>query len=270
MLGSRTLGPNHEAAFEICHGMQQTGENIGGFAVSRWHAWAPGMESAADRDTWLAGRVPSTADTQADVSQLPALLRRRLDRLGRMALHTAWPCLAGLDAAHFVFASRDGSLARTLELLAALAHDEPLSPTVFSVSVHNGTTGLCSIARKDRSAATAVAAGRDSLGMGLLEAACQVSAGAEHVVMCYADQGLPPPYDTAPGRGVQHAAFSISLLLEPAAPERECCRLIPCAERATENPEAALLRFLVEHSASAIIGAEQGWRLERSKRAGQA
>lgn len=250
--------------------MQQTGENIGGFSISRWRAWAPEMESAADWDAWLAGKAQNAADAQPDVSQLPALLRRRLDRLGRMALHTVWPCLDGLAAAHFVFASRDGSLARTLELLAALAHDEPLSPAIFSVSVHNGTTGLCSIARGDRSAATAVAAGRDSLAMGLLEAACQVSAGAEHVVMCYADQSLPPPYDTAPGRGAQHAAFSISLLLEPAAPERECCRLIPCAERATENPEAALLRFLVEHTASTIIGADQGWRLERSKRAGQA
>ncbi|MDE2140209.1 MAG: beta-ketoacyl synthase chain length factor [Gammaproteobacteria bacterium] len=250
--------------------MQQTGENIGGFAVSRWHAWAPGVESAADWDAWLAGRVPGTADTLPDLSQLPALLRRRLDRLGRMALHTAWPCLDGLDAAQFVFASRDGSLARTLELLAALAHDEPLSPAVFSVSVHNGTTGLCSIARGDRSATTAVAAGRDSLGMGLLEAACEVSAGAEHVVMCYADQNLPPPYATAPGRGVQHQPFSISLLLERATPKRESCRLIPCAQPATENPEVALLRFLAEHATSTIIGADQCWRLERSAGAGHA
>ncbi len=249
--------------------MQHTGENIGGFAVSRWHAWAPGMEPAADWDAWLAGETASAADTQPDVSQLPALLRRRLDRLGRMALHTAWPCLAGLDAAQFVFASRDGSLARTLELLAALAHDESLSPAVFSVSVHNGTTGLCSIARGDRSAATAVAAGRDSLGMGLLEAACQVSAGAQHVVMCYADQNLPPPYDAAPGRGVQHQPFSISLLLEPATAEHESCRLIPSAQPAAEYPEAALLRFLVEHTASALIGADQCWRLERNTRARQ-
>lgn len=254
----------------ICRVMQQTGENIGGFAVCRWHAWAPGMEPVADWNAWLAGETPSAADAQPDASQLPALLRRRLDRLGRMALHTAWPCLAGLDAAQFVFASRDGSLARTLELLAALARDEPLSPAVFSVSVHNGTTGLCSIARGDRSATTAVAAGRDSLGMGLLEAACLISAGATHVVMCYADQNLPPPYDMAPGRGLQHRPFSISLLLEPATAERESCRLTPSAQPAAESPETALLRFLTEHSASAIIGADQCWRLERSKSAGQA
>ena len=249
--------------------MQHPGENIGGFAVSRWHAWAPGMEPGADWSAWLAGETAGAAHAQPDVNQLPALLRRRLDRLGRMALHTAWPCLEGLNAAQFVFASRDGSLARTLELLTALAHNEPLSPAVFSVSVHNGTTGLSSIARGDRSAATAIAAGRDSLGMGLLEAACLISAGAQHVVMCYADQNLPPPYDTAPGRGAQHRPFSISLLLGPVTAERESCRLTPSAQPAAENPEVALLRFLVEHTPNTIIGADQCWRLERSRRAGQ-
>lgn len=225
------------------------------------------MGASGNWDAWLAGKLPPDADDQPDVSQLPPLLRRRLDRLGRMALHTAWPCLEGLEAAEFVFASRDGSLPRTLELLADLVHREPLSPTLFSVSVHNGTAGLYSMARSDRSATTAVAAGRDSLGMGLLEAVGLIAAGRPHVLMCYADQELPPPYATAPGHGASRAPFSISLLMEPAMPQ-ESVRLTPTLDAAAENPESALLRFLYARAASTVIGVEQRWRLEHNGRAG--
>lgn len=244
--------------------MQQTGDHMGGFSVSRWQAWAPGMESGRDWEAWLVGTSATASPVQPDVSQLPAMLRRRLDPLGRMALHTSWSCLDGVAAAQFVFASRHGSLPRTVELLAALASQQPLSPTLFSVSVHNGTAGLYSMARGDRSAATAVAAGADTLGMGLLEAACQVSAGAAHVLFCYTDESLPEPYAKAPGSAGNCAPFSIAMLLEPVAPASDVYRLLPAASAASEAPVKALLRFLIEHGTSADLGVEQRWRLQRS------
>ncbi|MBU6420841.1 MAG: beta-ketoacyl synthase chain length factor [Gammaproteobacteria bacterium] len=248
--------------------MQQTGDQIGGFGIRRWRAWAPGVETGSDWEAWLAGAPAAASPVQPDVSQLPAMLRRRLDPLGRMALHTAWSCLDGVAAAQFVFASRHGSLPRTVELLAALARQQPLSPTLFSVSVHNGTAGLYSMARGDRSAATAVAAGADTLGMGLLEAACQVNTGAAHVLFCYADESLPEPYTHAPGNAGNCAAFSIAMLLEPVAPASDVYRLLPAASAASEAPVKALLRFLIEHRANADLGVEQRWRLQRSPGAG--
>ena len=248
--------------------MQQAGEHTGDFVISRWQAWAPGIESATDWGAWLAGEVAAPADTQPEVNQLPALLRRRLDRLGRMALHTAWPCLEGLDAAAFVFASRHGSLRRTLELLGALAHREPLSPTVFSVSVHNGTAGLYAIARSDHSPATAIGAGRDTLSMGLLEGASMIAAGARHVLVCYADDSLPPPYDGAAGSDGARAPISISLLLEPPVKNAEVCCLTPETVATHETPEAAMLRFLVEHVERTVIGVDQRWCLQRANHAG--
>lgn len=248
--------------------MQQGQSQRTAFAISRWHAWAPGVQHPANWKNWLNGECSTPADVQPDVSQLPPLLRRRLDRLGRMALHTACSCLNGIDAAEFVFASRHGALQRTTDLLIALARDEPMSPTLFSVSVHNGTAGLYAIARGDRSAATAIAAGEDTLGMGLLEGAGQIAAGAAHVLMCYADDSLPPPYDAAPGSSGGRAPFSISLLLQPATQSADACYLEPAPAAAREPPEAALLRFLVEHSTSTVIGAGQCWRLQRTHRAG--
>jgi hypothetical protein len=248
--------------------MQQAREHAGDFVIRRWQAWAPGIESATDWGAWLARKVTAPTEAQPDVSQLPALLRRRLDRLGRMALHTAWPCLEGLNAAVFVFASRHGSFRRTLELLGTLAHNELISPTVFSVSVHNGTAGLYAIARSDHSSATAISAGQDTLSMGLLEGTSMIAAGTKHVLVCYADDSLPPPYDVVAGSGGARAPFSISLLLEPVTQDADVCHLAPAIGAASEAPETALLRFLAEHQASAVIGVEQRWRLERNVNAG--
>jgi len=52
-----------------------------------------------------------------------------------------------------------------------------LSPTLFSLSVHNSVAGLFSIARGDRGAATAMAAGLDSLGLSILEGANMIAGG---------------------------------------------------------------------------------------------
>ena len=195
------------------------------------------------------------------------MLRRRLDRHGRMALHTAWPCAEGLSSLPFVFASRHGDLDRTLELLTALSKEEVLSPTDFSLSVHNSTAGLFSISRGDRAPATALSAGADSLGMGLLEGAAMIAAGAAQVLVCYADDATPEAYAPYIADEPARHPFSISLLLtHDAAPLS--CRLTRHEGTAEEAPEEALMRFLVEDGAESVIGVHQPWRLERSAHAG--
>lgn len=202
-------------------------------------------------------------DFQPDVNFLPPMLRRRLDRHGRMALATAWPCAEGLSSVSLVFASRHGDLDRTLELLNALAQGETLSPTAFSLSVHNSTAGLFSIAKSDRAAATAVAAGADTLSMGLMEAANMIAAGAEAVLFCYADDMPPAAYQPYLQADAARHPFSISLLLTPAADGALNCRLARHTDASEEAPETALVRFLVEGSASGVLGVDQAWRIER-------
>jgi hypothetical protein len=126
--------------------MLQAYDNKGYFGIARWQAWAPGVVGPQDWRDWLPeGHCPDPT-ALPDVSYLPSLLRRRLDRSGRMAMSTAWPCAEGLDSVQSVFACRHGALGRTVELLTNLSREEPLSPTSFSLSVHNSTLGLFSIA----------------------------------------------------------------------------------------------------------------------------
>jgi hypothetical protein len=144
------------------------------------------------------------------------MLRRRLSPLARMSLHVAHACAEGLSQLRLVFASRHGELNRTMDLLRQLAHDEPLSPTAFSLSVHNTAAGIFSIVRRDRSPATAIAAGDETLGCALLEAYCQLEADpALPVLVVYADEPLPEPYrGFATGPEPHHA---LAVLLAPGA-----------------------------------------------------
>ncbi len=195
------------------------------------------------------------------------MLRRRLDRHGRMALHTAWSCAEGLDSVQFVFASRHGDLTRTLELLTALGNKDMLSPTSFSLSVHNSTAGLFSIARGDRAAATAMAAGADTLGLCMLEGANMIADGANHVLVCYADDEPPQPYRAYLPASDARLPFSISLLLTQPTASGINCRLARHTGDALEAPETALIRFLMEGSDDSVIGVNQPWRLVRDTHA---
>ena len=242
--------------------MSQVSDNTGVFGIACWQAWAPGVSDSNAWQDWLPqGRCPDPA-ALPDVSYLPSLLRRRLDRCGRMALSTAWPCTEGLESVQSVFASRHGALERTVELLNALSRADTLSPTSFSLSVHNSTAGLFSIARTDRGAATAMAAGEDSLGMSLLEGANLIAAGASHVLVCYADDKLPAPY-AGTVQDSSHHPFAVSLLLTQPEGATLTGRLARSDADAEQPPEAALMRFLLDGEDS-VIGVEQPWRLERA------
>ncbi len=67
----------------------------------------------------------------ADVSFLPALQRRRLSPLARMAFHVGWPLAEMMPAQPLVFCSRHGETPRNLQLLTNLAQREDLSPHIL-------------------------------------------------------------------------------------------------------------------------------------------
>lgn len=237
----------------------------GYFFITRWRAWAPGVKNDDDWHSWLAGDLQPSSDDLPDVSFLPGLLRRRLDRYGRMALHTAWPCIQGIESVQTVFASRHGALNRTVELLSSLAKDETLSPTLFTLSVHNSVAGLLSIARKDREASTAMAAGPDTLILSILEGVTMVHAGARQVLVSYADDSVPSIYKTHVTDPPTHP-FAISLLLTAAAGSPIKCHLsgLTVSQPPRCAPEAALIRFLLGNDNRAVFGDQQSWQLERN------
>lgn len=185
------------------------------FSIERWAAWAPGLESAADWAAWSAGAaaIAETPD-KPDVGFLPAMLRRRTSRVTRAALWAAHHCGGDEGARHTVFGSRHGELHRSHGLLTELAAAEPLSPNAFSLSVHNTASGLYSIATGNRAPSTALAAGRDTLAAGIIEAAGRLRAGADRVLLVHADERVPAFYRRWVADGP--AVFAVGLVVGQA------------------------------------------------------
>jgi hypothetical protein len=168
--------------------------------ISHWAAWAPGLNTHADWQAWLQAPRPLDAtETAPPLPEVPAMARRRIDPLGRIALQVAYWAQQDLTPEQvagmpLVFASRWGELARSLALLQDLAAAQPLSPTAFSHSVHNAIGALYSIQRGVRANCSAVAAGAYSAEAGWTEALGLIATGTEEVLLVVFDAPLPPPY----------------------------------------------------------------------------
>lgn len=112
-----------------------------------------------------------------------------------------------------VYASRHGETARTFAILNDLADGEPLSPTQFSLSVHNAIIGLWSIQQQDTSEMTALAAEGDGLEHAVLEASMLLGEGAPAVLVVIAEDQTPSVY--APWVNDVSFPYAVALLLKP-------------------------------------------------------
>lgn len=123
------------------------------------------------------------------------MMRRRVDRLGRIALQATYQAHAEAPDAPVLFASRYGDLSRSVELLTQLARAEPLSPTSFSLSVHNAIGALYSIAKGDTSSYGAIAAGEETVEAAFTEACGLLADGAARVLVVIYDEPVPAPWE---------------------------------------------------------------------------
>ena len=165
------------------------------FDIDQWQAWAPGRTCQDDWSRWAcASQWQDDPEAQPDVSFLPAMQRRRLSRLARMVFAVAHPLAEGQPPMPFVYASRHGETTRNFALLSDLADTQPLSPTQFSLSVHNAIVGLWSIFQSDTSEMTAIAAEGDGLEHAVLEASLLLKEGAPAVLLVIAEESPPEAY----------------------------------------------------------------------------
>jgi hypothetical protein len=226
------------------------------FSVARVAAWAPGIESPSDWDEWARGERAATGDALPALRQMPATLRRHAGPIGRLACDVAYRVLDGETDVPMVFCSRYGEAARSVELLAQLARGEVLSPTAFSLSVHNAAVGLFSIARRDCANSVAIAAGEASAALGAIEACGLLEDGAPRVLVVAVDWILPEIYHAFEER--QRTPYAWAMLITPPEGEGVSLQWEPAAsEGAPANgsrPPAALevLRFLLRDDADLV------------------
>jgi hypothetical protein len=168
------------------------------FTILDWAAYANGLTEQQQWLAWAAGspQMPSleAKTPPPPLTEMPALMRRRLGHLGRFACQVAWMCQAQSDPAPLVFASRYGDSERMLGLLDEFVQGESLSPTAFGLSVHNAVAAMYGIARGHTGNTVAVCAGRATVGAALTEAAALLADGAPEVLVVYYEAPLPQNY----------------------------------------------------------------------------
>lgn len=116
-----------------------------------------------------------------------------------------------------VWASRYGDIGRSLELLFEQARNQPLSPTAFSLSVHNAIGAQHSIARRMRTNAVCVAGGSCSVEAGVLEAVSLLHDDAREVILVCHDAPLTGAYERFEDGPACEYAWALRMSLQPSA-----------------------------------------------------
>jgi len=164
------------------------------FEISGWAAYAPGLSSRGAWECWARSSAPMDGDLVAPLPLMAPMLRRRLSALGRAATQAAWDTHKDAAGIPVVLASRHGDCERTLRLIGDAARGEMMSPTDFTLSVHNAIGAVYSIARQDKTSYTSIAAGAASVACGVVEAAALLADGAPEVLLVCYDMPLPGEY----------------------------------------------------------------------------
>lgn len=236
------------------------------FQIRSWVAFAPGRETPEAWRVWAGGRASATSAATRSGGDAPALLRRRVSPLGQAALRAAW-ALPDVGRGRYVFASRHGEFGRTIAILDSLVAHETPSPADFSLSVHNALVGLLSIAAGNRRGHTAVAAGSDTFGFGLMEAiAGCLESSDEPAILVYYDEPLPAPFDAFEDSEPPPLAAALVLTAHGDG-ERYLLEAEPTSEGALRSPSLALdfLRFLASGRPYAVaVGERMRWRWRRA------
>jgi hypothetical protein len=229
------------------------------FHVGRWEAWSA---ERPDHAAWLRWACVDEAEPDREAPiRPPMLLRRRVSALGQQALQAAWGVQQGCRMP-LVLASRNGELDRTLSIMRSLAENAPVSPADFSLSVHHALVGLLSIASENRNSHVAVAGGRDSLWLGLVEAVAMLPEAPEGaVLLIYYDSDLPAPYDRFSARNDETIACALEI--RAAAPGRALQLAFGPASSAVPEarPGECLMQVLLGGGAVRLRGEMQSWHL---------
>ncbi len=235
--------------------------------VSLWSYWENGPAQAS----LTCSATPEGTHNPDLARGLKASWRRRLNLFARAAAQGIGSALNTAEQPYVIFASRHGDLHRTVALLDQIATDDRLSPTDFSMAVHNATAGITSINYGITQAHTAISAGIDTLVAALTEAACHLASDPQTpVIVAYVDLPLPEVFSAFDTPGMHGMALTFRLAISPPDQGDAPIALLPLDTRSQapclfQQAEflAAFLQDPMQKQCD-IIGRGISWRLARN------
>jgi hypothetical protein len=217
------------------------------FIVCNWSAWCPDLDVSDNR-------LITTDNITVPVC-VPKMLQRRLSPLARAVFSVADACIAG-EALPVVFSSAHGELGKSLAMLQAIQAGEELSPTAFSLSVHNAIAGLFSIAYQNHQEITVIASGQEGIAPAFIDALGILQEGAAAVLIIFYDEPIADFYPTAPfNLNAVPCVLALRIALSGEGLPLSLCRAVESREAGEHSVQLlAFLKFLLADAHALNLG----------------
>ena len=211
---------------------------------------------------WAGSPFAPTGDEKPKVADMQPMNRRRLKRLGSMALETAYQLPE--TNAPIIFCSKFGESDRCYELLKELTETGALSPQSFSLAVHNAIPSLYTIDKKMHSNVLAISS-EAGIFSALIEALGLFACGAEMVRIIIAEEGVPSEYRQYCSFAEESYAYALDLIPEGNLTVSFSAGYGLAQEAQLLSPNLDALRFFLTKDSKfeSTIG-KTVWRLKRS------
>lgn len=228
------------------------------FVVRKWNSWVPGIKSHADWQHLLHLKDLGQSEKAPLPAAIPKLLQRRLSPLARAVFNAADACMDNSKSPPIVFSSAHGEVNKSLEMLKSIQGGEGVSPTAFSLSVHNAISGLFSIAYTNHQEITVIASAQDGIAPAFIEALGLLQEGNIEVLIVLYDEQLSDFYPSLPPALLAPAsvALALKIALQGKGLPLQLCR---SSEPRHDDGEHALqiftfLNFLMSDQHSLHLG----------------
>jgi hypothetical protein len=227
------------------------------FILQKWAVWPP-LQADAEQDLARQGEL---------LASVPKMLKRRLSPLAKIVFCAANQCIDEHTIIPTVFSSAHGELGKSFAMMEMLEAGEEISPTAFSLSVHNAIAGLFSIAWQNKLQSTVVAPGEEGLAAAFIEALGLLQEGAEQVLLVFYDEPMLDFYPFAPFKLSADESCALALRIAKSG-EGQALRmsLLPLTGNDGEQPVQlpAFIRFLSDPQAQLTLKTPQhSWRWEK-------
>ncbi len=182
-------------------------------------AWNVVCNKVLSLEDWKLGEShwqqnsASWEDFAPKLAFLPPLKRRRLSDSARLFFEAAWELTGQDENLPVVYASSNSEINRSFALWQTLLQEGDVSPTSFSLSVHNALVGQWSEMRQVKTETTAITAQQDNLETALLEAYLLLNDGYEKVLVVISESPLYAEYNAQPVVR-QPFAYALAMVVE--------------------------------------------------------
>jgi hypothetical protein len=233
---------------------------IADFVLNDWGAWAPASEGGETSDRRSGPNLAGIPDF------IPKLQQRRLSPLARAVFNAVDRCIRPGETLPTVFSSAHGEVGKALEMLKTIQAGEELSPTAFSLSVHNAIAGLYSIAYRNQQEITVIAPGGEAIAPAFVEALGMLREGADEVLVVLYDEPIAGFYPVAPFalNGESTCALAMRLALAGKGMPLRLSRVPKTGETGEQPVQLPLfVDFVRGDGGAAIEFRGRGWRWEK-------